>query len=48
MSENKEETLYISKIYYKKGKNATQVAKKIYDGYDQYVWYKAGLSVWKF
>jgi len=36
MSENKEEIRYILKFYYKKGKNATQAAKKICDvyGYD--------------
>jgi len=28
MSENKEEIRYILKFYYKKGKNATQTAKK--------------------
>jgi len=48
MRNNKEEILYISKIYYKKIKNASQVAKKkicdVY-GHDQYVWHKAGSSV---
>ena len=36
MSENKKEIRYILKFYYKKGKNATQAAKKMYDahGYD--------------
>jgi len=33
MSENKEEIRYILKFYYKKGKNATQAAKKICDVY---------------
>jgi len=31
MNENKEEIRYILKFYYKKGKNATQAAKKICD-----------------
>jgi len=33
MSENKEEIRYILKFYYKKEKNATQVANKICDVY---------------
>ncbi|XP_014602089.1 PREDICTED: histone-lysine N-methyltransferase SETMAR-like isoform X2 [Polistes canadensis] len=33
MSENKEEIRYILKFYYKKGKNATQAAKRICDVY---------------
>lgn len=33
MSESKEEIRYILKFYYKKGKNATQAAKKICDIY---------------
>ena len=36
MSKNKKEVSYVLKFYYKKGKNATQSAKKICDiyGYD--------------
>ncbi|EFN69608.1 hypothetical protein EAG_10774, partial [Camponotus floridanus] len=33
MSEEKEEIRYILKFYFKKGKNATQAAKKICDVY---------------
>jgi len=33
MNENKENIRYILKFYYKKGKNVTQVAKKICDVY---------------
>jgi len=33
MSKNKEEIRYILKLYYKKGKNATQTTKKICDVY---------------
>jgi len=33
MNKNKEEIRYILKFYYKKGKNATQTAKKICDVY---------------
>jgi len=33
MSESKEESRYISKFYYKKGKNVTQTTKKICDIY---------------
>jgi len=33
MSENKKEIRYISKFYYKKGKNTIQIAKKICDVY---------------
>jgi len=33
MSENKVEIRYILKFYYKKGKNAIQIAKKICDVY---------------
>jgi len=34
-NENKEEIQYILTFYYKKGKNATQTAKKIFDVYGQ-------------
>jgi len=51
MSENKEEIWYILKFYYKKGKNATQAAKKICDIYRysimiqyQYLWNKTGFK----
>jgi len=51
MSENKEEIRYILKFYYKKGKNATQAAKKIC-GYDAISVRGTKLiqafSIWKF
>jgi len=49
ISENKEEIRYILKFYYKKGKNATQAAKKFMMFMDmmqyQYVGHKADSSV---
>jgi len=48
MSENKEKIRYILKFYYKKGKNATQDVKKIYEIYEHdavSVRHKAGSSV---